>query len=835
MKISLFDFQEDALENLRKKIKGARQLSSMDNPQVISFSAPTGSGKTIVMTALFEDIFLGEPEFESQPDAIVLWISDMPELNEQTRRKIESKSDHFKVSQLITIDASFDKEYLSKGHIYFMNTQKLGSEKILTRKGDDRQYTIWETLTNTAQIMPDRFYVVIDEAHRGMQEGKAKEAQTIMQKFLLGSGEDGLCRMPLVIGVSATPRRFEELIANTTHTLHKVYIEAEEVRKSGLLKDRILIHFPDMNSQAEMSLLSESANRWQRMRRSWSQYSKSQNEEIVDPILVIQVADGTDKILTRTDLSAILATIENAIGRRLRNGEIAHTFNDIGDLDVDGRKVRRIEASRIQEEQNLGVVIFKMSLSTGWDCPRAEVMMSFRRAQDHTYIAQLLGRMVRTPLARRIESNASLNDVHLFLPHYDQNAVEAVIQDLKNIEDVPPAETGTSRNLVTLHRRPGSVMDKVFEAFRELVTYRVNAVRKQSAIRRLMGLARGLNHDQIDITSQEKVTKQLIGKMAAQIRQFQNQGILSDKTKIIKGFNIETIAIEHGNGTFQEGWKEYIEAASSDIERHFQQAGRLLGNGLHMDYWRAQGHRNADEVKVEVILLAQDPVFMQELEIFAESEFSSLYEEHKQDIGDLKEKRRQHYEKLRIASAEPQDIPWYLPESIAFSRSTNAPEYDKHIFLEHDDKFRADLGTWEQGVLMEELEDPSVIGWLRNLDRKPWSLEIPYGEIGNMSSMFPDIIVVRKEVNGFLFDILEPHNPSLKDNVGKAKGLARFAEKHWNLFDRIQLIRKMKASDGKDHYFRLDLGKDCTRKKVLSVNSDERLDEIFKEEASLKV
>ena len=46
-------------------------------------------------------------------------------------------------------------------------------------------------------------------------------------------------------------------------------------------------------------------------------------------------------------------------------------------------------------------MFFKMALSTGWDCPRAEVMMSFRRAEDHTYIAQLLGRMVRTPLARR--------------------------------------------------------------------------------------------------------------------------------------------------------------------------------------------------------------------------------------------------------------------------------------------------------------------------------------------------------------------------------------------------------------------------------------------------
>lgn len=52
--------------------------------------------------------------------------------------------------------------------------------------------------------------------------------------------------------------------------------------------------------------------------------------------------------------------------------------------------------------------------------PRAEVMMSFRRAEYYTYIAQLLGRMVRTPLARRIELTYPLsNHVHLFLPYFD--------------------------------------------------------------------------------------------------------------------------------------------------------------------------------------------------------------------------------------------------------------------------------------------------------------------------------------------------------------------------------------------------------------------------------
>jgi len=249
----------------------------------------------------------------------------------------------------------------------------------LTNRGDGRQHLIWETLTNTARAIPDRFYVVIDEAHRGMTSGKgAQAAQTLMQRFLLGYPEVGLVKMPMVIGVSATPKRFLDLIANAEHTVttHKVAVPAEEVRKSGLLKDRILIHHPEAATTAEMALLEEAARRWGQMTAAWGAYCHDEKEQIIWPVLVVQVENGSDRQLTKTDLGAALTVIESAIGRRLNEGEVAHAMHDTGDLDVGGRRVRKVEASRIDADKNIGVVFFKTSLSTGWDCPRAEVMMS---------------------------------------------------------------------------------------------------------------------------------------------------------------------------------------------------------------------------------------------------------------------------------------------------------------------------------------------------------------------------------------------------------------------------------------------------------------------------
>jgi len=81
-------------------------------------------------------------------------------------------------------------------------------------------------------------------------------------------------------------------------------------------------------------------------------------------------------------------------------------------LAVGPRAVRYLAPSAISADPDARVVLFKSSLNTGWDCPRAEVMLSYRSATDRTHIAQLVGRMVRTPLARHIGLVAAVEVEH---------------------------------------------------------------------------------------------------------------------------------------------------------------------------------------------------------------------------------------------------------------------------------------------------------------------------------------------------------------------------------------------------------------------------------------
>ena len=65
----LFPFQRQAVNELRFCTAMALSHYRMLRvPQVVSLQAPTGSGKTIIMSALIEDIYFGTDNFTEQPE-----------------------------------------------------------------------------------------------------------------------------------------------------------------------------------------------------------------------------------------------------------------------------------------------------------------------------------------------------------------------------------------------------------------------------------------------------------------------------------------------------------------------------------------------------------------------------------------------------------------------------------------------------------------------------------------------------------------------------------------------------------------------------------------------
>lgn len=269
-----------------------------------------------------------------------------------------------------------------------------------------------------------------------------------------------------------------------------------------------------------------------------------------------------------------------------------------------------------------------------------------------------------------------------------------------------------------------------------------------------------------------------------------------------------------------------VDVSDLDVDRQFEEAGRALGQGygLHQLYRKAHASRDGQEVKLEAIIVAVSATARAALESKSKVKFEALYDAHRHAIGKLPEQARASYDKLKSASVTPESTPWRLQDTIDFRRDPTEAKWDNHLYVETEGVFRTTLNPWESDVLKAEMERVDFVAWLRNLDRKPWSLEVPYQVSGAWKPMYPDMLIVRTRNDGFVFDILEPHDDSRSDNLYKAQGLAEFAERHGDRFQRIQLIRKKGES-----FIRLEMNKTAVRARVRHAASNPAIDAIFDE------
>lgn len=822
MRFELKDFQTNAVAALSRRLRSAVRDHETDRERfALTLSAPTGSGKTVIATALVEGLFFGDQEHGPDENACVLWLTDDPHLNEQTRRKMLEASSLLRQSSLVTIDASFDQETLDPHRVYFLNIQKLGKDTQYTKTGDLRRHTLWDTIAATGRKFGAHFLVVIDEAHRGMATVRDSDRTTIASRFLTGTGQ--FPPVPGVIGISATPGRFNAK-ARDDRMFREIVVPVSDVRESGLLKEKIFIWHPNETQPGDVTLAGQAVREWRQFHDRWLEYSRAQGVAPVAPVLVVQIAPASKgkASLSRTDVSRVLQAIQredsSLVGRAL-----AHCLSETGGMPlvVDGQAIRYIEPEGIENDPHVRLVVFKDALTTGWDCPRAEVMLSFRSAQDDTYIAQLIGRMVRTPLARRVLDDDVLNTVSLFLPYFDGHAVDDVISHFRQDDVLPAVDVETKR--VICQRNP-VLPDEVFQILSAVPSYLVPRVTKTSQVARLNRLAHRLAVDGLFADAESVASVQLLDSLAMYRKRMEDDGRLASLMTNYSRLDIGVKAFDvlSGESIVMEDVDLPLDARN--LDDLMKSAARRLRDGLVLKYWTSRYQQDGldpYDAKLEAAALASDDEVVDGIESLAEQKVRSWLNEYDDAIRGLSDDKRSRYYELRAQARQPEEVHMLLGDEWAVSESEKC--FPLHLYADADGQFPVKLTTWEERTLLSELATATTIAWFRNPPRGAHALTIPYEMDGTDEALHPDFVFFH-DVDGTLRpSIVDPHRFDQSDAGPKLRGLASYAEKHGESLHRIDAVIVVD-----EELMRLDLKDPNVRAAVRNVGSPSAIVEVFR-------
>ena len=839
MKFTLKDYQEDAVKDVLDRIDDARdRWHRKSKKSAFSLSATTGSGKTVMAAAAIEALFFGNDEYDFEPDpgAVVIWFSDDPSLNEQSKWRLQQASDKLTVSDLVTVENTFGRAQFEPGKVYFLNTQKLSRKSLLVRghdaddsdielddqqlpiMPDARAHTIYDTIRNTIEDPDLTLYLVLDEAHRGMRDGglvTATGRPTIVRNLINGNGS--VPGIPIVWGISATAQRFNQAIEGMQghDTLRAVQVDSQKVQDSGLIKDTIDLDVPTEVGDFATALLKRGTLKLRDISKAWADYAEQQEEpQAVQPLMVLQVPNNPDANEIASWLDVVFDAWPELPQDCIANVFGEHKLEKFGKYDAP-----YISPERVQQSDDVRILLAKDAISTGWDCPRAEVMVSFRSATDKTHITQLLGRMVRTPLARRIPGNDRLNAVVCLLPRFNKEAVEAVVTAL-----MTGGEAGDDLPLRRVLINPIEVLPNPAvpeDIWEKLVALPSQSLPKKQTrpIKRLTALAHELAVDGL-LPGAGRKAHAAMHKLLDEAQTKYAMRINDAREAVL---TIEGTTLTANTQTQAKTFNDFVLAADyAVIEDAYKRATRTISPDLARTYAEhlASKDENAED-EDEALIDAHTTIaaigligsIKDELEAAAEALARQWLGEFRDPIRKLRDERQEAYRVIREMSADPLDVDLARPHSSiqpTTAKEVNGteaalPRYEKHLLCDSEGKFPIAFdASWEKTVLESEMARGGCEAWYRNPARASQdSLGIVYDDAGEAKIVRPDFIFfVRTGEGTIVADIVDPHGHHLADSLPKLRGLSKYAEANASLFRRIEAVAKIG-----DRYRMLDLTK----------------------------
>lgn len=703
--------------------------------KTLIFKAPTGSGKTVMASQMLADL---TEELQSRGDSpyqqvAFIWIAPN-KLHQQSYFKMKNYFTETRLLKPVMYDEIDQSEGTIKaGEILFVNWESINKEKNVMVRDSEQNASLYVITRRTQEEAGLPIVVVIDEEHLFWSKSADKSAK-VLQKI----------NPKVEIRISATPK---------TNSDHKVTVSREEVVKEEMIKKQVVLN-PDItkgyNDENELNIhLIQCA--LQKRKLLAEAYKKEGTN--INPLLLIQLPNDTSESMSSEDLA-----IADQVKTYLREIKNITTDNKKLAVWLSGEK-ENLEG--LEEPDNMTeVLLFKQAIALGWDCPRAAVLLIFRKLQSNQFTIQTVGRILRMP-EQKFYKNDLLNVGYVYTDiSKDQIQIVAEDMDYLNKDALQAIRRENLQNVA---------LQSYYSVYKSSDRNRLGPDFKKELIDcfsrnwLVKWQQFSFSFDDEEETQEPDNSESVVAQNRKQIEQ--NQHIKFDVLRL--GVEVPE------NIVFQN------EVGIIDVEKNKHEFARSAGEvrRIYIDYCRSLlgsfEKAHSTDVLAGYLLQAMEELF----ELFETDAMKViLYYANKPKFTDIIQKALGTYErKLQARQRQAKErafekYTWEVPAERLYKESTHhvMPKMEEHALLPF---IELNTVSTPERRFSEFLENNKayIDWWYKNGDEGKQHYSIPYENSQKEKALFyVDFVVRMKNGQVFLFDTKTENSDSEAPNKHNA-------------------------------------------------------------------
>ena len=363
------EYQQKAVRELTDKTIDL--LTYSGNRHTLVFKAPTGAGKTVMASELLLRLNaeLKDRTDVSYKEVAYIWIAPN-KLHEQSYFKMRSFfTEGQELHPVIFDDLDHSAEgYIHPGEILFVNWESINKDNAVMIRDTEQGASLYDLTRRTQEEQRIPLIVIIDEEHMFASK-LANKTEKVLKNI----------NPKVEIRISATPETRGEL---------QVSVPREAVVREGMIKQGVVLNpalqFNAPNGSLNQHLVHLALKKREELAEAYHKIGVD-----INPLLLIQLPNDKDKMdkdddSIKEEVMLYLDTIKNI---NIANGKLAVWLSN-----------EKENLNGIEKQDNLTeVLLFKQAIALGWDCPRAAVLLIFRKIESFTFTAQTVGRILRMP------------------------------------------------------------------------------------------------------------------------------------------------------------------------------------------------------------------------------------------------------------------------------------------------------------------------------------------------------------------------------------------------------------------------------------------------------